>query len=150
MRKFLKICITRDLLGIDMMWIVGDEFTSRSFTEHYRDVTKGPAKERYYGRNKFKVIDYSSTRYSSSIREPIPRILNLITKAIKEQKYLPKLLLIIADDDIIRQLNLPEKCEKPELKYLHISLRTYIEQLLATKTGCRTNAKGNTSLMWHS
>ena len=104
-------------MGLDAIWFVGDEFMSRSFTEHFKRY-RNANKEGHFTMIQFEVIDYATTRYSSSLREVIPRIINLTGKAIEDNKLLPLAIVFVLDMDVIKQLNLPNKPEYEELKML--------------------------------
>ena len=128
---------TGTLAGLDMMWVFGDEFVSRNFTEYYRHVVNSTTKEKYFGMQQYEVQEYSTTRYASSIKEIIPRLLNLIAKAIIDNKYLPKVMMIITDDDVLKQVKMPNPVERPELEFIleyfledvHRTIREYKEKL---------------------
>ena len=119
-----------------MVWFIGNKFMDRSFTEHFRHF-RNADKEPNFTIQNFEVYDYSSTKYSSSIRGIIPRILSLMAKGITENKYLPATLVYVMDDNIIKQLgfNYPVKFKQLEimLKYLveelHRMLTRYKEKL---------------------
>ena len=66
---------------------------------HARDSQKQP----YYMIKNFEVKDFTTTRYSSSISNILARVKGLVKKAIEDEKYLPKALLLVFDDDILRQ-----------------------------------------------
>ena len=85
------------------MWFFGDEFVSGSFTEHLRHARNSTTKEPCYTIQNFEVKDYATTRYASSIRNILGRFRGLLIKAIKEEKYLPKLMVFVPDADIITQ-----------------------------------------------
>ena len=104
------------LEGLEMAWVIGDQFADRSFTEYFRHV-KDTNKERNYTMTNFEVSDFTTTQFASSIRQAIPRLLNLISKGIKERKYLPMALIMVVDNDITRQLKFPKPpCTPEELK----------------------------------
>ena len=88
--------------AIESIWIVGDEFVDCSFTAYFKHVRKTDD-NRIYTTNHFDVFDYSTTQYCSSLRNILARYLLLIGKAIREKTLLPKAIVIVPDDDIIRQ-----------------------------------------------
>ena len=107
--------------GTQAVWFIGDEFTSRSFTEHFRHA-RTAEKKRLFTAEQFEIEDYASTKYSSSIREVLPHLTNLLGKAISEQKYLPSLIVFVVDDDVIKQIQFPKRIKQedfdPIIKYL--------------------------------
>ena len=52
-----------------------------------------------------EVIDYSTTKYASSIRNILGRLKGILQKAITDNTMLPKVIVIVIDDDIIKQCN---------------------------------------------
>ena len=108
------------------MWIVGEEFVLRSFTEHYKlTASKNKPYEGRYIFEHFEVMEYSTTHYSSSIHNILSRLLLLVKKAIEENKYLPKVIVIVQDDDVIKQLNI----KKPSKEALSIPINYMLEEL---------------------
>ena len=69
--------------------------------------------------------EYSTTRYSSSIRNVMARLLSLVNKALKERKYLPKAIVIVPDDDILKQIPI----KKPSKNALMIILQEFLKVL---------------------
>ena len=108
------------------MWLLGNEFVSRSFNQYYRLVTsKNNSEDGKYCFIHFELFDYSSTRYASSLRNILPRLTSLLAKAIRECKYLPKVIVIVPDDDIIKQLGI----HAPSKASLHIILSYLLEEM---------------------
>ena len=66
---------------------------------HARDENKEP----YYLMSHFKVYDFTATRFSSSMNNILSQIRGLLIKAIQEQRLLPKAILMVLDDNIIKQ-----------------------------------------------
>ena len=82
--------------------------------------------------------EFSATRYSSSQRNILARIKLLLMKALKEQIYLPKAIIFVLDDDVIKQSNIPHSDAKSGeykliVKYLmeevHHIIANYKEKL---------------------
>ena len=95
--------MTGNVPAIDSLWIIGDEFIDRSFTEHLRHARSN--NEWPYIIQNFDVFDFSTTRYLSSLRNIIARLIGLLVNAICTHKILPKAIIFVPDDDIIRQIN---------------------------------------------
>ena len=64
-----------------MLWIIGDEFVDRTFTQSYKHV-KIDENTCPYAFEKFEVIDFAATRYSSSLRNVPACFLSLVTVAL--------------------------------------------------------------------
>ena len=101
--------------GLDQIWVFGDEFADHSFTEHMRHA-RDVNKDQLFTFQHFEVFDYTTNRYSSSLRSIIARIRALVQKAITERKYLPKAMVMVFDDDIIKQLHFTQYENIEELK----------------------------------
>ena len=81
---------------------------------------------------------YSAAKYSSSHRNILARIKSLILKGLKEQTYLPKAIVFVLDDDLIKQSSIRSSNARNGdyqiiLKYLmeeaHRIITTYKEGL---------------------
>ena len=121
------------LKGLQKLWVIGDEFADRSFTEHTKHA-RTSNKEPYYTLNNFEVCDFTTTRYSSSFTNILARVRGLVTHAILKEKYLPRAFLLVLDDDIIRQSNIHsgerysvEQQFTVLIDYLHRELHRLIE-----------------------
>ena len=89
--------------GLESVWILGDEFVHRSYVQHYKHATNED-KSKPYMIEHYDVHFWATTRYSSSIRNILALFEGLLALAIKEKCLLPKAVVIIPDDDIIKQL----------------------------------------------
>ena len=91
--------------------MVGDEFTHRSYTDHYKLVTASDETnmDTQFMKENFELFEYSASRYSSLIHNGLGRVINQVGKAIKEQVSLPKVVLMVLDDDIIKQCDYPKQ-----------------------------------------
>ena len=94
----------------------------------------------------FELADYSTTRYASSIRNVIGRIISLVAKAITEHHYLPKALVFVLDDNILKQINLPNKIKQPELQFIIHFLVEKINRLL---NGYKDKLPSKAKLQWY-
>ena len=86
----------------------------------------------------YKMYSFAATKYSSAIRNPLSWLKPLVVKGLKECKYLPKALIIVLEDDLMRHVNLTlSEAEEGEyeliLKYLmeeiHIEIINYKDNL---------------------
>ena len=95
--------------GINHLWLIGDEFTDRSHLVHFKHAHRPEPVDQQYSSEKFELICYTTTQYSSSTRNILARFKLLIAKAIQEQILLPKIILLVPDDDIIKQSNVKDE-----------------------------------------
>ena len=99
------------MTGKEKLWFLGDEFADASFTEHMRHA-RAADKQNYFSFIHYEVTDFMTTRYSSSIRNILAQVKCLLKKAITQEKYLPKGIVLAYDDDIIKQLRLKYEFSK--------------------------------------
>ena len=99
------------LRGTEAIWFIRDEFCSRSYTQHFKhhtvtssSVPEGiESKSKMYCAENYELFDYSTTQYKSSIRNILARFRSLVMHAIQENKILPKAIVFVPDDDIVKQ-----------------------------------------------
>ena len=86
--------------GLDAVWFLSDEFGFKSFSQHYfnrnHKVFAG------YVHDKFELHGYFNCKANSNDPSTIGRFRNLLTGAIKSNVYLPKLIVSVPDDDLIK------------------------------------------------
>ena len=102
--------------GLEKIWIIGDDFTNHTFTQHYKNIKNKHGDNDLYAFKNFEVREFSSNRYDSLFRNTTARIRNSYMKAVNEHNTLPKLIVIILDDDLAismkendPELSLPEQ-----------------------------------------
>ena len=86
--------------ALEKIWIVGDEFMSRSFDQHFMQ----PDEDEFYTRENYDVFGFHTNQYMSNNPSMVSRIINQLEKAITEQVLLPKWLVIVLDDDLIKSV----------------------------------------------
>ena len=125
--------------GINNIWFIGDEFCDCSYTQHYKFVKNNESnRDKWYIPEYYEMHEFSSTCYSSSLRNILARFKGLLIHAITKEKVLPKAIVFILDEDIIMQSKIPmHEAEAGEyalvVKYLlqevHRILTSYLELL---------------------
>ena len=91
--------------GYDSVWFFGDDFGCQTFYEYYfdwQDNFKGYAKEH------FEVIGFINDLRDNEDRSIISQFHNTLVHALEEKPLLPKIIVIVPDDDIINFLNFAE------------------------------------------
>ena len=111
----MYLIIPGDVKGIDSLWIIGDEFCHRTFAMQFKlrknnslnsdDNTnsKSNNQRKPFIFESYEVEEFSASRYSSSVRSVLTRCKALLAKAIHQEKVLPKVIVFVHDDDIIKQ-----------------------------------------------
>ena len=84
----------------DTIWIVGDEFVSKSGVQHFINSKVDNIKNGHMLHN-FDVKLYVSGKFSSNNRSALSRIRNCVVKAINENYLLPKIIVMVVDCDIL-------------------------------------------------
>ena len=84
------------------MWIVGNDFAAHYYEEYFKRPSITDTE--MYIRQNYEITGYHN-KYLSTNPNMVSRICNTIIKGLKEQKYLPKLIVVVLDDDLIKYLN---------------------------------------------
>ena len=92
--------------GYDKVWFMGDEFMTRSFEQYFKQQNHNEYAG--YVRKYFEVANYSSSQYLSNDRNCVSRIRNAVARGINEHVLLPKYIVIVLDDDLIKYIGLKE------------------------------------------
>ena len=95
---------------------------SNSYTSYFKQV-KLPETNGWYCQTQYELHDFTTTRYSSAVRNILARLKSILVLAIMERKVFPKAIIVVPDDDIIKQSKIPkheirEGEYKNVLKYL--------------------------------
>ena len=101
------ILISEPLRGLEELWFIGDKFMDRSYTQNYKVMKNANNSAKWYTPEHYEMYDYATTRYSSLIRNILVRLKALVNKAIKERTYLPKAIVFVLDEVVIKQSNIP-------------------------------------------
>ena len=95
---------TGPVRGLEKIWLIGDEFCEKSFDDYYRKTTPSMESNKTYTFINFEVRDFLSSNYSSHNRSPTGCFLNNLIRALNEHNTLPKLIVMIMDDNLIRDI----------------------------------------------
>ena len=86
--------------GIEKIWITGDDFGFNSFNKYFYQHSD----EDQYAKSAFEVSGFHNDRLQSYDTNTISRIRNYLVGAKKDQKILPKFIVLVIDDNIIKYL----------------------------------------------
>ena len=81
---------------------MGDEFAHKTFHSHFKNNKTSDGAYNTYTFKHFEVREFLTSKYSGNIRNIISRIRNGFVTAVNEHAVLPKLVVVILDDDIIQ------------------------------------------------
>ena len=107
----LYIIIAGTIAGYEKVWFVGDSFITRSYQKYYRE--KEHSSYAGYVKENFQITGYRSMsdRYTSMNPNLIGRMQNCLVLAIQEEVLLPKMVVMVLDEDLIQFLDLKEPPE---------------------------------------
>ena len=95
----LRLCIVGPFKGYDNIWIVGDKFVENTFNQSVMQ------KEglQFHIKDNYNVKEFSSMRFHDG--NVLSRIYNDVIKGINTKVLLPKLIVIVLDCDIIKNIS---------------------------------------------
>ena len=85
-----------------MVWIVGDEFVHTSFNQYVRHSGNSSEEQKFHMKELYEIKDAASDKYTSLNTNMVCRVRNHLIQMIKEYVLLPKAIVLILDDDLIR------------------------------------------------
>ena len=88
--------------GYGKIWIVGDEFCFNTVQQYYKNPKNDDGTLKMFAYQFFEVRELTASKYASNTRGFLPRLINLIVKNLNEHSALPKLIVMVLDDDLIR------------------------------------------------
>ena len=89
--------------GYDTIWFLSDEFGFKSYQKYYYH--RDPENFNGYVKYRFEMSAYLNNKSNSIDTNLISRMRHLMVGAITAQVCLPKLIMIVPDDDFITYLN---------------------------------------------
>ena len=112
---FCYKCITIYILftdgqvkGYETVWLVGDEFCFRTAEQYFRGHKNSQdGSHNSFTYNHFEVKEFLTSKYSNACSPTniITRLLNAVICGLNEYKGLPRLIIMVLDDDVIRCCN---------------------------------------------
>ena len=90
--------------GIEKIWLIGDEFAYKHLEKNFCKNKKADGTSNTYTYTFYEVREFLTSKYSNNCRSVLNRIRNSIATAINEHNVLPKVITIIPDEDIIREV----------------------------------------------
>ena len=91
--------------GVDHLWIIRDDFAYHTAQQFFSKHTKSDQdRSLHYCHNSFEVIQYVSSKYKSSNPSVLGRFVNNLVYGLNKHKQLPKVIVIVPDDDIVKHV----------------------------------------------
>ena len=94
----LCIILTVPPTGIDKMWILGDLFVGESIQQYYMGMQQTDS----YSRTHLEVNTFHRRTVHDGSDNPFSRIYNGLIYAMRTMGYIPMILVIVIEDDVIR------------------------------------------------
>ena len=96
--------------GLESIWIIGDEFASNSCDEYFKrtcnTTLKGKKDTGTHCGDFFEIKTHTANQYTSHIHNFIGWVLNTFTQALNNEEFLPKAVVFILDNDLIKFVNI--------------------------------------------
>ena len=86
--------------GLEQLWIIGDIFC-RETIHNLSMMTEDES----YSKQNFDILTLSTERFSTRNTSPLARIINAFISGMERKQILPKIVVIVPEDDIINYLN---------------------------------------------
>ena len=86
--------------------MIGDDFAANTFYDNVKNIKKD---EDLYMKTNYDVVPFMDKSYTSNVCSILARTINHLVKAINTHTKLPKVIIFVMDDDIIRATKPPEK-----------------------------------------
>ena len=102
--------------GLEKLWLIGDEFAFRTFHQYFKEQKTSDHKPDMYTFMNYEVKEYLTTRRDALNRSVISRIWNSLVNAFNEHEQLPKVIVVVLDDDVVKYV----KTTNPEATALVI------------------------------
>ena len=112
--------ILEPVRGLEKIWLIGDVFGEKTYQDYYKQSGLS-AENKMYGFTNFEIRDFFSSKNTSLNRIVAGRIINNLINALNEHNTLPKLIVVIQDDDIIYDMQ-----DKPSLFFIVKGLITWM------------------------
>ena len=99
----LKICISGAIRGIDTIWFIADDFGFKSYQKYYYQ--REPEVYGGYVKVHFEMSAYLNNKMNSLDNNTASCLRNVLVAAIQVQVQLPKIIVIVPDDDLLTFLD---------------------------------------------
>ena len=95
--------ISGKIKGLEKIWLIGDEFGFKTCQEHYRNRRDAEGLQKMYAYEFFEVKEFFTSKYSNGqSRNVLKRLHNSLIFALNEYHPLPRLIVLVLDEDIIK------------------------------------------------
>ena len=92
--------ISEKVSALDKLWIIGDNFIAETYRINFKKSTWES-----YMKDNFDVTAFCSSKYSDKNSNVISRMQITMSRALNDNTYLPKVILLVPESDIINSVN---------------------------------------------
>ena len=96
-----SIFIAGKIPACNTVWILGDDFVANTYDQYVKNAVR---KEELYMKVNYDLESFAKKRSDSNIKSVLARIKFQLIRALNEHALLPKSIIILLDDDIIRRV----------------------------------------------
>ena len=91
------------MAGVESIWFMGDDFVERSFETYFKRMDTSIGKP--YTNINYEVSGYNNNKFTSINPSMLSRISNTIIKGLQEKIHMPKMIVVVLDDDLVKFVN---------------------------------------------
>ena len=107
--------------GYEKIWLLGDNFAYNTLESYYKNLKNEDGIHNTYVYGNYEVHAFCTKENSNNTKNVLSRFRNALVTAFNEHSVLPKLIVVIPDDDIINQV-VDDPCNKLLKHYKKILL----------------------------
>ena len=137
---YMKHFFTGYVHGLNRIWFLGDEFCDKTYHQYFKGNEKSQCNT--YTFTKYEVRDFISSQYKSNIRSLLGRLVNSLYKGLNKHSALPRLIVVILDDDLVSSIDYRKSdCDETLHKLTSWLMREFAKAIRATKDVLPEKAK---------
>ena len=95
------------ITACEEIWFISDAFAFTSFEQHFKDREAETASG--YVHNTFDIKGFFTNKFTHYDQNAVSRICNTLITALQEKIKLPKWIIIVMDDDLIKYIDVDSK-----------------------------------------
>ena len=127
--------LSGQMRGYEKIWILGDDFAYNTYQQYFKNLKAEDGTPNTYTYLNFEVRAYLTSQNSMNSKNILSRLRNALVTALNEHSVLPKLIVLVPDDDIINQVA-DDSNEKTSLDFHYERLLSGLCNLLAKSLTC--------------
>ena len=93
-----------ELRGYEKVWFIGDEFCYRTYQSYFKKNMDKEGKPITFTFKQFEVRSFFNSKYVSHDPSVLSRIHNCLVKALNENATLPKVIIFVLDNGILKEM----------------------------------------------